>query len=256
MSKYTTELRYPVTQVCRDAKLPPMEPSSWVAVQGQLGLGRYPIFNEEHRAVLNEKIIRHFWLREIGFETWGQFKWYLDMKMCEIMPYYNQLYESELIQFDPLSTRNMEYRELWNVDNTRDQTTNRDTTENAKTTGSSTSDGRSTDKNRNVFNDTPMSLLDNTSSPTVEGLDYATTVTYDDGSGTTHDQTDTAGTRSATTSDDATLDEDKTEKGNRIKTEKGYDMPGADLLAKLRKTFLNIDMQIIEELETLFMGIG
>lgn len=256
MSKYTTEFRYPVEQACRDAKLPHMEPSSWIKVQDKLGLGRYPIFDEEHRAVLNEKIIRHFWMREIGFETWGQFKWYLDMKMCEIMPYYNQLYKSELIKFDPLSTRDMECREIWNIDNTRDSTTDRDTKEDSVTTGETTSDGRTTDHNRNVFQETPMSLLDNDSAPTVEGLDYATTVTYDDANGTSHDQTDTNGTRKATINDNTVLDEDKTEKGNRTRTEKGYDMPGADLLAKLRKTFLNIDMQVIEELEVLFMGIG
>ena len=256
MSKYTTELRFPVTQVCKDAGLPPMEPSSWYQVRDSLALGRYPIFDEAHRSVLNEKIIRHFWLREIGFETWGQFKWYLDMKMCEIMPYYNQLYESELIEFDPLSTRSMEYRELWNVDNTRDQLTDRDATSTTDTRGTSVSDGRTTDADRVVFQDTPMSLLDNSSSPTIHGLDYATTVTYDDDTATSHDDTQTTGNVNSTTADNVKLDEDKTEKGNRTRTEKGYDQPGADLLAKLRDTFLNIDLQIIGELETLFMGIG
>ena len=51
-------------------------------------------------------------------------------------------------------------------------------------------DDDATSHNRNVFQDTPMSLLDNSTSPTVEGLDYATTVTYDDGS-TTDDSTTT-----------------------------------------------------------------
>lgn len=33
----------------------------------------YPIYNESHRAELNEKIVRHYALREIGQETAQQF---------------------------------------------------------------------------------------------------------------------------------------------------------------------------------------
>ena len=43
----------------------------------------YPIYNESHRAELNEKIIRHYALREIGQETAQQFIFYLGMTMAE-----------------------------------------------------------------------------------------------------------------------------------------------------------------------------
>ena len=33
-----------------------------------LGLDDYPIFDESHRSVLNQKIVRRYWLREIGIE--------------------------------------------------------------------------------------------------------------------------------------------------------------------------------------------
>lgn len=36
-----------------------------------LGLDDYPIFDEEYRAVLNKKIIDHYYFCEIGFETAG-----------------------------------------------------------------------------------------------------------------------------------------------------------------------------------------
>ena len=69
-----------------------------------LALDRYPIFDENHRDVLNNKIIQHFWYREIGQETPDRFNRMLARKMNEIMPYYNQMYISTLIEFDPLAT--------------------------------------------------------------------------------------------------------------------------------------------------------
>ena len=62
------------------------------------------IFDECHRKELNDKIIEHYYFREIGAETPDRFNFYLRRKMREIMPYYNQLYISEMIKFDPLAT--------------------------------------------------------------------------------------------------------------------------------------------------------
>lgn len=42
----------------------------------------------------------HFWFRQIGFETVGRFKHYLKTKVCEIMPYYYDLYNSAEIMKD------------------------------------------------------------------------------------------------------------------------------------------------------------
>ena len=70
----------------------------------KLPLDEYPIFDENHRATLNDKIIAHYYFREIGQETPSRFAFNLRRKMNEIMPYYNQLYESEMIKYDPLFT--------------------------------------------------------------------------------------------------------------------------------------------------------
>lgn len=67
-------------------------------------LNSYPIFNEDYRDYLNNKILRHYYFREIGAETPDRFNFYLETRMNEIMPYYNKLYESELIKFNPLDT--------------------------------------------------------------------------------------------------------------------------------------------------------
>ena len=42
-----------------------------------LSVDYYPIYDENHRAELNEKIIRHYALREIGQETAQQFIFYV-----------------------------------------------------------------------------------------------------------------------------------------------------------------------------------
>lgn len=114
-----------------------------------LGLKDYPIFDENYRGALNDKIIKHYYFREIGFETAGLFKWHLNQKLNEIMPYYNQLYKSELIKFNP----------LYNVDRTTKndgiKNGNSSHTGNSTTTGSSEYDNSSSNdslKNSNSSN--------------------------------------------------------------------------------------------------------
>src|SRR6056297_3349627 len=86
MSKYTTELRYIINSAY------------------DLGLDQYPIFDESYRERLNSKILGHYLFHEIGFETVEKFKNRLNIKMNEIMPYYNQLLQSELLKVNPLLT--------------------------------------------------------------------------------------------------------------------------------------------------------
>ena len=62
----------------------------------------FPIFDESYRSVIETKILKHFYTREIGLETVGLWKLKLNVKMNEIMPYYNQLYKSALLEFNPL----------------------------------------------------------------------------------------------------------------------------------------------------------
>ena len=74
----------------------------------KLGLDKYPIFDEDYRPTLNHKIVAHYALREIGVETPEQFVFYLRRTMNEIMPYYNRMYESDRLKFDPLSTMSIQ----------------------------------------------------------------------------------------------------------------------------------------------------
>lgn len=227
MSRYTTELRYPVEQRLDELMLPHDE-SSWPKVYGFVGLDDYPIYDESHRQVLNDKVLRRYWMREIGFETFGQFKWNLRRRMHELMPYYNDLYRSAEMITDPMTTKDMTYTERW----TRDESTGR--------TGQGTSKTDSSTSDRNVYQETPMNGLD---TGAIEAMDYATNVTFDDGS--------SSSSGSTTSKSDYTGDFEGT-KGHE---EKGYDSPQADLVLKYRETIRNIDLEIVDSLNDLFMGV-
>lgn len=111
MSKYTTEVRF----ICEAlagfsesqgyGKVSDIINDSW----GKVFDFDFPIFDEEYRSVLCKKILKHYYTREIGLETVGLWKLKLDTKMNEIMPLFNQRYESASFKFNP----------LWDVDYTK-----------------------------------------------------------------------------------------------------------------------------------------
>lgn len=165
MSKYTTELRYLIEN------------------NFDIGLKTYPIFDENYRELLNQKIINHYYFREIGMETAELFKRYLNTTMCEIMPYYNQLYKSELLEFNPfynvdktiVSDKNNNSvsdfignttgKNQQNADTENTQTNNgKQQTTTAATSvgesvGNSKGSGKTTNKSKRVSSDTPQGFL-------------------------------------------------------------------------------------------------
>lgn len=236
MSKYTTQLRWIVEQMGQGLEVP--EGQEYAdAVYKYIGLSKYPIFDETYRAKLNDKIIDHFFFREIGFETAAQFAFYMRRTMNEIMPKYNALYRAQLTMDSehPLSDYVMHRDENWTAHVDDD----------VATTDESQSTGSTTDHNRNVFQDTPMSLLSNDGSPSIEGLDYATNVTYDDGNGTS------LGTRSS----EGSSVRDRDDVGERTHDEYGNRRSWAALMEEYADKWQNIDMMVIADLEDLFFGL-
>lgn len=110
MSVYTTQLRWIVTYY---QNFYGSEPDDYSKVYKHIGLDKYPIFDEQYRSELNDKIINHFLFREIGFETAEQFAFFMARTMNEEMPYFNKLYESESIVFDPISNRKYSWGETY-----------------------------------------------------------------------------------------------------------------------------------------------
>jgi len=288
VSKYTTELRNVLN-------------SGY-----DIGLQQYPLFDDTYRETLNNKILGHYLYHEIGFETVEKFVNRLNIKMAEIMPYYNQLLESELLEANPLLTFERSRIEDRSQDTDKTQDTDRSQNELSENTASIQNDAttdvtanesmtnvsdqatdlnssRMTDFEKNVDDkmvdsDTPTNLLldgditgdvyaskatvtDNTES----GFDSENVVTDENVTKTdTQDKDNTSSTTNGSTTTSTTnTDKDTTETvglnenvamiENVVVTENGFEIPLSDLIMKYRKTFLNIDMLIVDELQELFM---
>lgn len=104
MSKYTTEVRYICEHFSGLSESVGYNDAEQVIKNclPKVFDFNFPIFDESYRSVLETKILRHYYTREIGLETVGLWKLKLNTKLNEIMPFYNQLYKSELIEFNPL----------------------------------------------------------------------------------------------------------------------------------------------------------
>lgn len=313
MSKYTTEIRF----ICET--LNGQDTSSGYTsvneilnnVHNKVFDFDYPIFDEDYRPVLEKKILKHYYTREIGYETYGRFKLALDAKMNEIMPYYNKLYNSELIEFNPMydfdettvgkMTHDDEINEVTNGDRKDTGTitnniTGTDTTRNTgtidddgnsvvETGGSDTSTRTGGDSfNRwDKFSDTPQGTVGYMALNSDGYLTDARHIT-EDHSGTSitdvtdygrTEDTDSTNTRTLNTTETLTRDiqnqqtlNTKRETEDTRKHEydsivdytehvfgKSRGKSYSKMLEEFRKTFLNIDLMIINELEEIFLQL-
>lgn len=57
---------------------------------------------DTEKAGLEEKILRHYYFREIGLETVAKWKFYLESRMNEIMPYYDEMYRTAKLEYNIL----------------------------------------------------------------------------------------------------------------------------------------------------------
>nr|DAQ26339.1 MAG TPA: Lower collar protein [Caudoviricetes sp.] len=249
MSKYTTEVRF----ICETAS-GLGESKGYADVDTiitnaipKIFTFTFPIFDENYRTVLEKKILKHFYTREICEETVGLWKLRLDAKLNEIMPYYNKLYNSELLEFNPLYTANLTRKKKTDYDS------NRNTSNNGTVNSTSNSNGSGTGTNTNVgldlYSDTPQGLITN-----VENETYLTNFRKKTDTGKSSSTTSNSTTGNVTNSDTGTDALNSTE--DYLETVIGFEGSSAsDLLIKYRDTFLNIDMMIIEDLETLFFQL-
>ena len=104
MSKYTTEVRYICENAAGEKDSVGYNDVDTVITKAipKIFNFDFPIFDTEYKNVICSKMLRHYYTREIGFETVGLWKLKLETLLNEVMPYYNQLYKSELIKFNPL----------------------------------------------------------------------------------------------------------------------------------------------------------
>lgn len=252
MSKYTTEVRF----ICENsAGLSESEGADNVdsildRCWNKVFNFDFPIFDENYRQILCRKILKHYYTREIAHETVGRWKLALNAKLNEIMPYYNQLYKSELLEFNPFYdvdlTRSREGNGTSNKTSNNTET-NRGTSKNVSS-GSATSN---TDT-LNRFSDTPQNSMD--TQGIADSVPLTTVTKVNEDNTTTNGSTDTL-----------TRDDIKTGNGreNIINTDKYIEtVKGkqgtenySSLLKKFRETFLNIDMMIIEDCSDCFFTL-
>lgn len=274
MSKYTTELR----SICEQyAGYDSEQDSSSVNTVIEKALPKlfdftFPIYDENYRNVLETKIVKHFYTREIGYETVGRWKLALDERLNLIMPYYNERYKSTLFEFNP----------MYDVDLTTDHSKgNEGKSENTNTGTSDANNDRKynrsdkyernlTSTNTSNDNSDRWQYYNDTPQGGITGLEtgkYLTNATHNtDTSNSTNTGTDTGSdNRNIADTDVNTSHQNSSNTGTNKYTDtesylehvkgKTSGTSYSKLLAEYRKTFINIDEEIIDNLNDLFMNL-
>lgn len=168
---------------------------------------------------LASKICDHYYMREIGYETIGEFKHFAKVYMQEIMERYLPLIYSNCIKYNPLV--NVDYEETF----TRN------------ITGSGESESTNNASGLSVNSDTPQGNISKTS---ILSGDYASNTGASETESTINDTTSN------------TTDETYSKK---VKGNSGVSATSQRMIQQYRENIISIDEQIIKELNKLFMGL-
>lgn len=289
MAHYTTEIRSIVEQLNNDHSFVPSETDPINAIDQRIENARpyifsfsYPI-NQADKQRFEHNFIRHFYTREIGFETYTLWRLKLADELNMIIPKYNKLWEEATKYVDKDLLDNADYRVIREYDGTK------------ILTGTEVLDGRRTDNTQRAqdltrtddltqadldtttltrdrdfvraYSDTPQSNMENL-------LDekYLTNLTHEYESGSRDLTNKNASTRNTGTQRNAGtvantgyVDTDNTTTKNERATDeqdettrhvgKTGGMTYAEALLKARETYINIDLMLCNDLRDLFMLI-
>lgn len=172
---------------------------------------------------LAKKIVDHYYMREIGFETPALFQHYAKVNMQEIMERYLPLIYSASIEYDPLV--NVDYKEEF--------TRNIDNTSSGESSSNSNSSGLS------VNSDTPQGEINKQA---ILGGSYASST----GASENEVSDNTSSSNTGNTQEDYV----KSVKGNS-----GVSATAQKMIAQYRENIITIDRDIIKDLNILFMGL-
>lgn len=254
MSKYTTEVRF----ICENKAglnesaganhVDEVLVKSW----DKIFTSEVAIFDEGYRETICKKILKHYYLREICCETVGIWLLWLNTKFEEIMPYYNQLYESAKLKFEPFYDTDYKRTSGRTVGVTESGSEDSSSNSNTKGTNVSTTSINESGKSVDKYADTPQGALTN-----VENGSYLTNARIVDDSGESstnvsgNDSVTVTGTGKSSTSGKKDTKDDFTESVSGKVGGASY----SKLLAEYRETFLNIDMMVIDEFKSLFFTL-
>lgn len=254
MSKYTTEVRF----ICESYS--GLENSEGADSVDDVILLAYPkifttkakLFNEEYKTILYPKILKHYYLREIGAETVGIWKLWMNTRLEEILPYYNQLYESALIKFEPLEDVNLSRSHTREEENNETNDNTRGLIGGGDTSVNQTGTSINNNERKDLYSDTPQGALTG-----VENENYLTNARK-----ITEENTQSQSNESTTKN---TYNENETQNQNKkaniteqyteiIKGKQGV-TSFSKMLVEYRESLLNIDQLVIEEFSDLFMAL-
>ena len=176
---------------------------------------------------LAKKIVDHYYMREIGFETIALFKHYVKVIMNEIMEKYLPIIYSRCIYYDPLV--NVDYTETF------------ERTRETSTEGESQSQSQSNTSGLNVGSDTPQGQINKQS---ILNGSYATNTSASEGTSAINDSTSSSGSGN----------EDE-EYSKRVRGNSGVSATAQKMIEQYREVIYAVDKEIINELNILFMGL-
>lgn len=237
----------------------------------------YPIYDGGDRAALETKILKHYYMREIGFETVGLWKHFLNTRMIEIMPYYVNYMAQGVNSFNPEGTIDLKRIYKENVSDTGNSTDTHEidtttTTEYGRgttRTGSERVDDDTTRTPRllhtDKYSDTPQNELTDVENGRYltnyravadngdETINVDRTVEYqnvkDQDSG--RDVVTDDGTNTTTNLYGKKIVRDTEDTSSGITSMREY----LEIKAKVLELIVNVDMMIISDLSDLFMRI-
>lgn len=219
MAKFTYELREVVSTFGRD------EVKRWFSdyeLSDYLTPAEIAVVNERgtwDKDQLAERIIDHYYTREIGTDGIGQFMLFAKDKMREVMETYAPLIYSSAIKFDPLV--NVDYLESYS--GTSDNTSNTKTNSN--------------DNGLVVSSDTPQGQI--SKGEILQGK-YASSTSANES------ESETTGNSTSNGSQEWT---------RRMKGNSGVSATAQALIRQYREYIRALNTEIVYELEPLFMGI-
>lgn len=254
MSKYTMELRYLFEPITYN---PPLFSRQEVEgffknyeISDYLTQEQIDIIEEAgiwSKDRLARKIVDHYYMSEIGFETIGQFIHYSKATMEEIMEEYLPLIYSSSISYDPLI--NVNYTESFT--RTKDLENNGTSSEETTNSGSSESSSSSSASSLGVNSDTPQGQI--TKASILEGT-YATSTGANENESSVSSESSNELNVNTSKTDGLTSNEEeqytKTIRGNS-----GVSATSQKMIEQYRNNIRAIDREIIEKLNILFMGL-
>ena len=198
----------------------------------------YKFDDKKFKEELEKHVTDFYWFYEIGQETPDRFKHSFKRKWLRIISYYNDLYNTTLLSYNPLTTHNMTERLEQLNTSLNEQDSNSTTTGRGQATFNSLSESEGNTK----VSDYPQQPI--------AGGDFLAGENVTDG--TTNTQTDSVNTDSTTAT--GKVSGKTTNNSQYEKTIEG--MTGTtyqELISKQRDILIRIPDMVIDEMKTCFM---